>query len=140
MDQRPKKRIVLLDRRCTNHTSKDVINRTAEAIATTAKVQLSRHERIRALLARAASQQAAPTRWRAPAAYGRAVSGYAERWPRRSEVCNDDDWHPGGQNARRLSYNAGEGNQHPDDLPVTPAAHWHSSGTRQLATAKACRR
>jgi len=70
-EKRPDKRIVLLDCRCTNQAGKDVITGTAEVIAPIEKVrrprvelpdvQLSRHERFRALLARAAGQPAVPT-------------------------------------------------------------------------------
>jgi phosphotransacetylase/acyl dehydratase len=70
-EKREEKRIVLLDCRCTNQTGKEVITGTAEVMAPAEKVrrprvelpdvQLSRHERFRALLARAASQPAVPT-------------------------------------------------------------------------------
>lgn len=64
-------RVVLLECRCTNQAGKDVITGTAEVIAPGEKVrrprvelpdvQLSRHERFRALLVRAAGQLAVPT-------------------------------------------------------------------------------
>jgi phosphotransacetylase/acyl dehydratase len=70
-EKRPEKRIVLLDCRCTNHAGKDVITGTAEVIAPSERVrrprvelpdvQLSRHERFRTLLARAAGQPPVPT-------------------------------------------------------------------------------
>jgi phosphotransacetylase/acyl dehydratase len=70
-EKRPEKRIVLLDCRCTNQAGKDVITGTAEVIAPSEKVrrprvelpdvQLSRHERFRALLARAAGHPPVPT-------------------------------------------------------------------------------
>jgi phosphotransacetylase/acyl dehydratase len=70
-EKRPEKRIVLLDCRCTNQAGKDVITGTAEVIAPSERVrrprvelpevQLSRHERFRTLLARAAGQPPVPT-------------------------------------------------------------------------------
>lgn len=70
-EKRPEKRIVLLDCRCTNQAGKDVITGTAEVIAPSERVrrprvelpdvQLSRHERFRTLLARAAGQTPVPT-------------------------------------------------------------------------------